>query len=158
MQLPLQPLQRLLLLFTFQHSPGRSEMSRGHVCLHRGGQTLPCVQSVAILPMGDLKKKRAAILKLFTLSRISLPTQLHFAKALTNGGLTPCTPDWVCRWSGGFYCGGIHERVEPLACESLRLSAAPSARPSLSLHVCNLFLTDMHFYVVLMLFSFSSWM
>lgn len=38
------------------------------------------------------------------------------------------------------------------------LRCVPSACLSLSLHVCDPFLSDMHFYVLLILVSFSSWM
>lgn len=38
------------------------------------------------------------------------------------------------------------------------LRCVPSACLSSSLHVCDPFLSDMHFYVLLILVSFSSWM
>lgn len=72
----------------FSTQPG-AERDESRPCV-----SLPRWPNAALRPVscdsadGDLKKKRAAVLKPLTLSHISLQTQLHFAKSLTNGGLT----------------------------------------------------------------------
>lgn len=130
----------------------RAERDESRPCV-----SLPRWPNAALRPVscdsadGDLKKKRAAVLKPLTLSHISLQTQLHFAKSLTNGGLTPAlltgfagdqvgfiAVEFMSEWSR---CMLISPPL-PLRLGvflSCRLAAAPSARPSLSPRVCNPF-------------------